>query len=66
MRARRQAGLRAVEVHYSWRHDFISQLAAAKVDPSLRRYLEGPGAKGVDERFYIDHKMRELVGDRLN
>jgi site-specific recombinase XerC len=51
----------ADQVNYSWRHRFISQLVANKVDPTLRRYLEGHGALGVDEKFYIHHHLPEMV-----
>jgi len=51
----------ADQCNYSWRHRFISTLVAKRVEPSLRRYLEGHGAVGVDELHYIHHHLPEMI-----
>lgn len=49
------------QVCYSWRHGFISQLVNDGTDPTLRRYLDGHGLKGIDEQHYIHHNMANMV-----
>jgi integrase len=51
----------ADQCNCSWRHRFISQLVANKVDPTLRRYLDGHGAVGIDEKHYIHHHLTGMV-----
>jgi hypothetical protein len=53
----------AHQVHYSWRHDFTSQLDRfpAKVSPALARVLTGHAAPDVHEKNYIHKHMGEMV-----
>jgi len=49
------------QVHYCWRHGFISQLDSNGVSGALQRYLSGHAAPDVHEKHYFHRNLEKMI-----